>query len=317
MQHDPYDQFASGYVGMGNDPANGVDPSGGFVDPGPLAQLACPGSGGGSFLKTLSTVSALLNVANNGIGAIAGLKVRAGALSQWRVGAGGSIFKPSGLPRGLGFGLRFSMTIGLLLTSDGEGQGQDLRYYRQGKKTERDREFLERTVWRYLYGADVEDEYIGDDITNEQFKTNPFSPDDKPPVDPQGRDTYYIYETLRKRKGVERPYYGITKMRGRGSDGRYGRNTLEGKNMTIIGFAYKKVAQGIKQALIELNNDGRPDPTRSKRIDNFNNSLDPRGRSLEYEIYKHIGQKWLDYFYPKWKDMGTPGQRGQYLRPVK
>jgi RHS repeat-associated protein len=30
LQHDPYDQFASGYVGMGNDPGNGVDPSGGF-----------------------------------------------------------------------------------------------------------------------------------------------------------------------------------------------------------------------------------------------------------------------------------------------
>ena len=30
MQHDPYDQFASGYVGMGNDPGNGVDPSGGI-----------------------------------------------------------------------------------------------------------------------------------------------------------------------------------------------------------------------------------------------------------------------------------------------
>jgi RHS repeat-associated protein len=27
---DPYDQFASGYVGMGNDPINNVDPSGGF-----------------------------------------------------------------------------------------------------------------------------------------------------------------------------------------------------------------------------------------------------------------------------------------------
>lgn len=26
---DPYDQFASGYVGMGNDPVNSVDPSGG------------------------------------------------------------------------------------------------------------------------------------------------------------------------------------------------------------------------------------------------------------------------------------------------
>ena len=29
LQHDPYDEFASGYVGMGNDPGNLVDPSGG------------------------------------------------------------------------------------------------------------------------------------------------------------------------------------------------------------------------------------------------------------------------------------------------
>lgn len=30
IQQDPYDQFASPYVGMGNDPMNGVDPDGGF-----------------------------------------------------------------------------------------------------------------------------------------------------------------------------------------------------------------------------------------------------------------------------------------------
>jgi len=30
LQHDPYDQFASGYVGMGNDPGNMVDPTGGW-----------------------------------------------------------------------------------------------------------------------------------------------------------------------------------------------------------------------------------------------------------------------------------------------
>jgi hypothetical protein len=35
LQHDPYDQFASGYVGMGNDPGNGTDPSGGTVNPLP------------------------------------------------------------------------------------------------------------------------------------------------------------------------------------------------------------------------------------------------------------------------------------------
>jgi hypothetical protein len=33
LQHDPYDQFASGYVGMGNDPGNGTDPTGGFTEP--------------------------------------------------------------------------------------------------------------------------------------------------------------------------------------------------------------------------------------------------------------------------------------------
>ena len=34
LQHDPYDQFASGYVGMGNDPGNMVDPTGGQAGPG-------------------------------------------------------------------------------------------------------------------------------------------------------------------------------------------------------------------------------------------------------------------------------------------
>jgi len=31
LQNDPYDQFASGYVGMGNDPVNGVDEDGGLL----------------------------------------------------------------------------------------------------------------------------------------------------------------------------------------------------------------------------------------------------------------------------------------------
>lgn len=34
VQQDPYDQFASPYVGMGNDPVNSVDPDGGFSVPG-------------------------------------------------------------------------------------------------------------------------------------------------------------------------------------------------------------------------------------------------------------------------------------------
>jgi RHS repeat-associated protein len=45
LQWDPYDQFASGYVGMGNDPGNNVDPTGGF-------------SGGVSAVATSATASA-------------------------------------------------------------------------------------------------------------------------------------------------------------------------------------------------------------------------------------------------------------------
>lgn len=41
LQHDPYDQFASGYVGMGGDPGNNVDPTGGAV-PG----IGCAASAG-------------------------------------------------------------------------------------------------------------------------------------------------------------------------------------------------------------------------------------------------------------------------------
>lgn len=46
---DPYDEFASGYVGMGNNPVNLVDPTGGLTNgPGPLAKafMAALGHGG-------------------------------------------------------------------------------------------------------------------------------------------------------------------------------------------------------------------------------------------------------------------------------
>ena len=51
MQADPFDQFASGYIGMGNDPANMVDPSGGIGLP-----IFCPGTSGLSiFITTAAT----------------------------------------------------------------------------------------------------------------------------------------------------------------------------------------------------------------------------------------------------------------------
>jgi RHS repeat-associated protein len=44
LQQDPYDEFSSPYVGMGNDPANLTDPSGGMIDPGAvLNQVRCAG----------------------------------------------------------------------------------------------------------------------------------------------------------------------------------------------------------------------------------------------------------------------------------
>jgi RHS repeat-associated protein len=50
LQPDPYDEFSSPYVGMGNDPANNVDPSGGFIwdaifrIAGTCASYLCPGT---------------------------------------------------------------------------------------------------------------------------------------------------------------------------------------------------------------------------------------------------------------------------------
>ena len=59
LQNDPYDQFASGYVGMGNDPVNSIDPSGGIV----------PTPGGfwnGSFLSQIGSGFSLgINISAN------------------------------------------------------------------------------------------------------------------------------------------------------------------------------------------------------------------------------------------------------------
>ncbi len=43
LQNDPYDQFASGYVGMGNDTVNNIDPSGGWAATGILQGMSQAG----------------------------------------------------------------------------------------------------------------------------------------------------------------------------------------------------------------------------------------------------------------------------------
>ena len=79
LQHDPYDQFASGYVGMGNDPVNGVDPSGGLFGGGSsigcAATAGMSGFGGFSNLakaglsfQVFSTVISISSITINGLG---------------------------------------------------------------------------------------------------------------------------------------------------------------------------------------------------------------------------------------------------------
>lgn len=89
LQNDPYDQFASGYVGMGNDPVNGVDPSGGlFGVGGGVGCAATAGmsgyggmagriSGASNMVSVVSTVATVSSMAMRGVGL-------ANSVSQWQ-----------------------------------------------------------------------------------------------------------------------------------------------------------------------------------------------------------------------------------------
>jgi RHS repeat-associated protein len=70
VEQDPFGQFASPYLGMGNDPVNMIDPSGGIGIPCPgTSQLAIffmkAGETIGKGLDALSHVTPLLNIASN------------------------------------------------------------------------------------------------------------------------------------------------------------------------------------------------------------------------------------------------------------
>ena len=77
LQNDPYDQLASGYVGMGNDAVNNIDPSGGwaaigiFVGPGfgCAATAGMVGYGGimSNAISISSTTMAIAGMAMNAI----------------------------------------------------------------------------------------------------------------------------------------------------------------------------------------------------------------------------------------------------------
>jgi len=108
MQQDPYDQFASGYVGMGNDPANGTDPTGGFFGVGGSGCAAAAGmsgyggmagriAGSGNFMRVVSTVSTVASVAMNGAGLVSSIANGNGNRNQaFGSGAMGSVGNTSG-----------------------------------------------------------------------------------------------------------------------------------------------------------------------------------------------------------------------------
>ena len=68
IENDPYNQFASGYVGMGNDPLNLVDPTGGFVGPGFGCAATAGMSGyGGKVISAISSISPWVGITMNAI----------------------------------------------------------------------------------------------------------------------------------------------------------------------------------------------------------------------------------------------------------
>ena len=70
--YDPYGQFSSPYVGMGNNPVSGVDPDGGFIPGGNFIQRLAASIGIGSVSSNGFRFSAGLVAAGQGIGRAAG-----------------------------------------------------------------------------------------------------------------------------------------------------------------------------------------------------------------------------------------------------
>lgn len=73
IQVDPYDQFPSPYIGMGNDPINNVDPTGGFLGLSPLASIAVSTLGGAIVGTAIDIISGGDGTKGLAIGAGAGL----------------------------------------------------------------------------------------------------------------------------------------------------------------------------------------------------------------------------------------------------
>jgi RHS repeat-associated protein len=120
--------------------------------------------------------------------------------------------------------------------------------------------------------------------------------------------TYTLYLTQRSIKGTMGvaasglPYFGITSITPVGtSNSRYHSGSEQGRNLIVLGMGLTyEQAKGAEQALIELNNNNKPNPAASTRIDNLINSTDP-ARVDVYNRRQILGTLWLDTFLPNWR----------------
>lgn len=91
LQNDPYDQFASGYVGMGNDPGNMLDPTGGFS-----GGIGCPSvqglvGYGASVIRSIGSSSLnIANMATTTVSVVSLMSTTFSVLNIFNTGGGGS-----------------------------------------------------------------------------------------------------------------------------------------------------------------------------------------------------------------------------------
>jgi RHS repeat-associated protein len=147
------------------------------------------------------------------------------------------------------------------------------------------------------YGMELEQVY-------DDYRKSMMGPYNRPPKDDSdlGYTAYVTIRDNKKSKGLVKRalfYTGIM------SAPRYDENDIEKRNFEVIGGEQwrgrltKGLAHGIEQALIELNNSGKPFPKTSKTLDNELNSTEPG--TPTYYSRKIQATIWLNQNIPDWQ----------------